>query len=190
MKDSITFIIPSINRKTLKRTIDSLYSQTNQNWFAIIIYDGVDPDYDYSSEKIKVIKINKTGEFGRNHGQSGLVRNYGLDICETNWVGFLDDDDTIEPKYVETLLSKYKELDLVIWRMKYYKRDLIIPRLNDSRLYFGNVGISVSFKRKFLDEGLRFRNNRDGEDFDIVMEILNKTNNFIVTNEIFYKVGF
>ena len=53
MEEKITFIIPSVNRDTLKRSIDSLYRQTNKNWLAIIIYDGVEPTQDFSSEKIK-----------------------------------------------------------------------------------------------------------------------------------------
>lgn len=41
METRITFIIPSINRETLSRTIDSLFKQSNPNWKAIIIFDGV-----------------------------------------------------------------------------------------------------------------------------------------------------
>jgi len=69
-------------------------------------------------------------------------------------------------------------------------KNLIVPRLHDSRIYFGNVGISISFKKKFLDMGIKFKNNRNGEDFDIVKDILDKTKDFVVTDEIFYKVGF
>ena len=46
----ITFIIPTVNRPSLKRAIDSLYAQTLSEWKAIIIYDGVEPSEDYSSE--------------------------------------------------------------------------------------------------------------------------------------------
>ena len=30
-------------------------------------------------------------------------------MVNTEWIGFLDDDDTINPKYVETLLSNYNK---------------------------------------------------------------------------------
>ena len=42
MEPIITFIIPSIARLTLLRTVESLKNQTDPNWRSIIIYDGVD----------------------------------------------------------------------------------------------------------------------------------------------------
>jgi glycosyltransferase involved in cell wall biosynthesis len=189
IKNKITFVIPSIGRNTLKRSIDSLNKQTNDSWNAIIVYDGVEPEIDFSSDKIKTIKIPKTGVMGNHHGQSGLVRNYGLDICDTEWVGFLDDDDTIDSNYVETLLTKYNDLDLVIWRMRYVN-NMVIPRIGNDNIVFGNIGISISFKKKFLDGGLRFKNNRDGEDFDIVKSMVEISDKYLITNEVYYKVGF
>ena len=110
---------------------------------------------------IKNAPMVKTGIMGTHHGQSGLVRNYGLDICDTEWVAFLDDDDTVDSNYVETLLTKYNDLDLVIWRMV-YTNNMVIPRIGNDNIVFGNIGISISFKKKFLDDGLRFKDNRDG----------------------------
>ena len=188
IENKVTFVIPTIDRNTLKKSIDSLYGQTNNNWCAIIIYDGVEPNIDFSSDKIKTIKIPKTGIMGTHHGQSGLVRNYGLDICDTEWVAFLDDDDTVDSNYVETLLTKYNDLDLVIWRMV-YTNNMVIPRIGNDNIVFGNIGISISFKKKFLDDGLRFKDNRDGEDFDIVKSIVEISDKYLITNEVFYKVG-
>lgn len=37
----VTFIIPTIGRDTLSKTIDSLINQTNPNWKAIIVFDGI-----------------------------------------------------------------------------------------------------------------------------------------------------
>jgi hypothetical protein len=37
----ITFIIPTIGRKTLSNAIKSLLEQDDNNWNAIIIFDGV-----------------------------------------------------------------------------------------------------------------------------------------------------
>ena len=37
----ITFIIPTIGRETLKNSIDSLINQTDHDWNAIIIFDGI-----------------------------------------------------------------------------------------------------------------------------------------------------
>jgi glycosyltransferase involved in cell wall biosynthesis len=179
--NKITFIIPSLNRKTLKDTVNSIINQSNPNWNCIIIYDGV-KGQKFKDDRIKTIQIKKTGveKNELHHGMSGLVRNYGLEICDTEWVGFVDDDDTIHENYVETLFEKYNSYDLVIWRMVNDK-GLIIPRNNT--ISYGNVGISFCYKNKY---NIRFDNNRDGEDFDFIEKLISATNNFIITDEIFY----
>jgi glycosyltransferase involved in cell wall biosynthesis len=181
----ITFIIPSLNRLTLTRTIDSLFKQTNPNWKAIIIFDGVDGK-NFDDERIKTYKIDKIGSFSSHHGMAGLVRNYGIEKSDSEWIGFLDDDDTIDEKYVETLQKKYFNYDFVIWRME-LENGFIIPRLNNEKISFGNVGISFCYKNKF--NNLRFKNNRDGEDYDFVCELKTLSENFIITSEIYYKVN-
>jgi glycosyltransferase involved in cell wall biosynthesis len=184
MKPIITFIIPSLNRFTIVRTIDSLINQTNPNWKCIIIYDGVDGT-EFNDERIKIIKINKTGLVGPHNGQSGLVRNEGIKLVDTEWIGFLDDDDTINPNYVETLEKKYDNYDFIVWRMK-YQNGHIIPEPNRTDLVFARVGISFCYKNIFKD--LLFDNNRDGEDFDFLKKLESLTNNWTITPEVYYNV--
>jgi glycosyltransferase involved in cell wall biosynthesis len=181
----ITFIIPSLNRPTLKNTIQSLLNQTKNDWKAIIIYDGVDGQL-FDDNRIRTYKVDKIGGFSDYHGIAGLVRNYGIEKCDTEWIGFLDDDDTIDSKYVETLQKKYLKYDFVVWRMK-YTDGMVIPRLSNENLFFGNVGISFCYKNKF--ENLKFENNRDGEDFDFISKLRKSTSNYVITPEIFYNVN-
>lgn len=180
----ITFIIPSLNRPTLKRTIDSLLKQTNPNWKCIIIYDGVDGTQ-FDDERIETIKIEKVGVIGGVNGQSGRVRNVGIKMSKTLWIGFLDDDDSINSNYVDDLLKKYSNYDFVIWRMK-YTNGKIIPSINNDSLDFGNVGISFCFKNIF--DNLLFDNNRIGEDYDMITKLKNLSSNFIITPEIYYYI--
>ena len=185
MGNEITFIIPSINRPTLKRSIDSLLSQTNPNWKCVIIYDGVEGSY-FEDTRIKTITIEKTGVMSvSSHGQSGLVRNSGLVLCDTNWIGFLDDDDTLHPDYVNLLFEKYSDYDFVVWRMKEYSGK-VIPRFDYEDLDFGNIGISFCYKNKF--DNLIFDNNRDGEDFDFITKLKKLSSNYIITPEIYYNI--
>lgn len=184
MENQITFIIPSVNRPTLENTVNSLLNQTNPNWRAIIVFDGVD-GISFNDDRITIYKIDKVGLFGPHNGQSGLVRNYGISKCETEWIGFLDDDDSIHHKYVEDLFKNYKDKDFVVWRMK-YTNGIVLPPLFSNDLFFGSVGISFCYKNKF-DE-LLFDNNRDGEDFDFLMKLKSLTDNWIITPEIYYNV--
>uniref|UniRef100_A0A6C0DJ82 Glycosyltransferase 2-like domain-containing protein n=1 Tax=viral metagenome TaxID=1070528 RepID=A0A6C0DJ82_9ZZZZ len=104
MNNKLTFIIPSIGRNTLQNTIQSLENQTNANWCAIIIFDGCTPNFKTTNPKIKIIQIEKLGQ-GVN--SAGLVRNEGIKLAETEWIAFVDDDDTLAINYVETF---YEEL--------------------------------------------------------------------------------
>ena len=184
MEPIINFIIPSLNRFTIVRTINSLLSQSNPNWKCIIVYDGVD-GAQFNDERIKIIKIDKTGLIGPNNGQSGLVRNEGIKLVDTEWIGFLDDDDTIHPNYVETLQKKYNDYDFIVWRMK-YENGRIIPEPNRTDLVFTRVGISFCYKNIFKD--LFFDNNRDGEDFDFLKKLESLTNKWTITPEVYYNV--
>lgn len=181
----ITFIIPSLNRPTIKRTIESLLSQTSEKWKAIVIYDGVDGEL-FEDERIKTIKIDKTGLVGPKNGQSGLVRNEGIKLTETDWIGFLDDDDTIDSNYVKTLIEKYTKYDFVVWRMK-YENGMVLPPFSLNDLVFARVGISFCYKKSIFKE-LLFSQNRDGEDFDFLMELKKQSNKFIITPEVMYNV--
>ena len=181
----ITFIIPSLNRPTLERSINSLVSQTNPNWECIVVYDGVDGQ-SFEDNRITTLKVDKLGGFSSHHGMAGLVRNCGIERCDTEWIGFLDDDDTIDSRYVETLQKKYSKYDLVVWRMK-FKNGMIIQRLTNDNLIFGNVGISFCYKNKF--KNVKFEDNRDGEDFDFISNLKKNTSNYIITPEIFYNVS-
>lgn len=186
MKNEITFIIPSINRPTLTRSVESLLNQTNPNWKCIIIYDGVD-GLNFEDKRIKSIKIEKKGIIGGYHGQSGLVRNHGLALCDTNWIGFLDDDDTLHPDYVSLLFEKYNDYDFVIWRMKNCLTPMsVYPPLHSEELSFGRVGISFCYKNKF--ENLIFDSNNEGEDFDFILKLKELTLNYIVTPEVYYNI--
>lgn len=184
MKNSITFIIPSVNRPTLIRSVESLVKQTNPNWKAIIIYDGVEGQ-EFDDERVSTINITKSGLFGPHNGQSGIVRNYGIEKVETNWVGFLDDDDSLHPKYVETLFGQYKNLDFIVWRM-IYNNGIVLPPLTSNDLVFGQVGISFCYKKSIGE--ILFDNNRNGEDFDFLMKLKNITNNWVIAPEIYYNV--
>lgn len=180
----ITFIIPSINRPTIDNTIQSLLNQTNPNWNCFVLYDGV-IGKEFDDPRVKTFNLQKLGKKGEKHGNAGLVRNEGIKMCTSEWIGFLDDDDTIDSNYVDTLNKKYQSYDFVVWRMK-TTDGKIYPDLKRNNLIRNQVGISISFKNKFPD--IIFDNNDDSEDFEFVDKLQNTTNNFIITPEIFYNI--
>ena len=59
MANKITFIIPTIGRRTLPNAITSIFNQTNNNWEAIIIFDGIKPTIEVDDERVTIMQIDK-----------------------------------------------------------------------------------------------------------------------------------
>ena len=155
-QDSITFIIPTIGRKTLKNTIESLMKQTIKTWNAIIIFDGISSNINNNDKRIKIIEVNKKG---LDINSAGLVRNHGISLAKTKWVAFIDDDDIICVDYLEVFYRELKEnseldLDVIIFRMKLEER--IVPKLNTDNFYLCDVGISYVMKKEIFNNGIKF----------------------------------
>lgn len=130
MKDITTFVIPSINRPELQRAIDS---------------------------------VNKTGasylvEIDKNKIGASAIRNGLIKLADTEWVSFLDDDDTVTDDYVERLeeeLEKNPYADVVVFR-EYFIGELMDgdgAKYPDHFIWQapvvhqGQIGISFSVKR-------------------------------------------
>ena len=178
----ITFIIPTIGRSTLLATLSSLYAQTDGRWRAIIIFDGVPSSTVFSGDlldsgpegldrRVQVLEIEKSGV---HINSAGLVRNAGIRSCLTEWVGFVDDDDTLSSRYVETFYSEvesYPSTDVLLFRMyvekpSYLHPDsIILPELNTADFYWRKTGISFALRTSiFLDRGLWFEPSEE-EDY-------------------------
>jgi cellulose synthase/poly-beta-1,6-N-acetylglucosamine synthase-like glycosyltransferase len=155
-KPLVTFIIPTLGRTTLARTIISLQNQQNPNWEAIVVFDGIAPTKMPVDHRIKTIQIEKTGEF--NH--AGEVRNQGMQHVITEWIAFVDDDDYLSPDYISRLLEEIDlnpSVDVVIFRMYYPPRAALIPSPGDTNFVEANVGVSFSMRTKLYKAGLKFQ---------------------------------
>ena len=93
MGDLVSIIMPSYNTgKYIEKTINSVLSQTYENWELIIVDDCSDDNTDdavkpyLSDERIKYFKNEK------NCG-AAVSRNYALKQAKGKWIAFLDSDD-------------------------------------------------------------------------------------------------
>jgi glycosyltransferase involved in cell wall biosynthesis len=181
----ITFIIPTIGRKTLAESIKSLQKQTNPNWKAIIIFDGIKSTININDPRIKIIEIDKKG---RDKNSAGLVRNNGIKLVNTKWIGFLDDDDYLADDYVETFykeLDLHSDLDVLIYRMT--DKENIFPELETDNFYLNHVGISFIINKKIIDNNLEFIPS-SSEDFDYLDRIRSNKYKIIISPHIKYFV--
>jgi glycosyltransferase involved in cell wall biosynthesis len=180
----VTFIIPSIGRDTLKTTICSLINQTNPNWKAIIIFDGISPTEIIDDNRITVVQCSKLGE-GQN--SAGLVRNYGILLAETEWIAFVDDDDVIKSTYIDIFLNEIirYENDVIIFRM--ISGGQIIPNNCTDNFYMAQVGISFAVKRCIFESGIIFEPS-NVEDYILLDNIRQKKYKMMISPYLLYSV--
>ena len=193
----ITFIIPTINRISLYKTVLSILNQTVTRWKMIILFDGCEPTDPLllgllNNSRILFLSINKKGDEAneqKSHGSAGEVRNIGMNLVTTPWIGFVDDDDRIDTKYIENVLIELNEtpnLDLVIFRMN--NNYSILPSLLSKDIREGDVGISFFMKTHLIKEGYLFEQSRI-EDFTFLKKLQNNNKKIVISPFINYFVG-
>lgn len=178
-----TFVIPTMGRKTLHRAISSITEQTRADWKALVVFDGrYDINFSHPNPNIQVIKSDV-------NGHAGLIRNYGIELVDTEWTAFLDDDDWIDKRYMERLAHFSDSYDVIIFTYKDKTNKNIQPPLGTKDFKECQVGISFAVRTEFLKStGIRFTPYAV-EDFRFLDECRSKGARYIVTNEIMYYVG-
>lgn len=136
----ISIITASYNyEKYIKETIESVLNQTYTDWEMIIVDDG---SKDNSVEIIKEYckKDNRIKLFQHEDGlNKGLAETLKLGIskAQTDWIVFLESDDTISKEYLESKIQIVKENNDV---------DLIFNGIN----LFGDEIKINKFKNKYF----------------------------------------
>ncbi len=116
-----TFIIPSVDRPSLIRAVESAKKTGAEALYQI--------DYD-------------------KRGRS-WIRNNLIQQATTPWVSFLDDDDTVYCDYVERLqeeVNAHPEAEVIHFREYFMPTGHLFPTW--PVVEWGNVGISFSVKRE------------------------------------------
>ena len=195
----INFIVPSIGRPTLKSTLQSLINQTNPNWECWVGFDGLSKNQVEDTLLINdsrihyLFSVDKVGE-KKHHGNAGLVRNWIISNINNNyeWIGFVDDDDTLSSDYIERLIQNinYTDFDCCVFRMRYDAENIkIIPPLNMVEIRQNYVGISFCVKRNFIiDSNIKFINS-NSEDYQFLENIHLKGGIIYLSEYITYNVN-
>ena len=190
-KHWITFIIPTIHRPTLRRAVRSLFEQTNPLWKAIIVFDGCQPDErvraELSDVRIRILCIEKKGE---SNNSAGNVRNEGLALVDTEWVGFLDDDDILSSHYVECLDKERIDnpnVPCILFRMA-SSASWIVPDMTQPVLRPYNVGISFAYRIELFHQGLHFIPS-SMEDYELLSRIHQAGYSIFVSHYLTYFVN-
>ena len=135
----VSIITASYNYENyIKETIESVIAQTFQDWEMIIVDDGstdnsVDVIKSYS-EKDSRIKLFKH-ENGVNRGLAETLQ-LGIKHASSDWVAFLEYDDTITPEYLTekfNIIEKYPDVDFIFNDLNMFGDEDVIA---DTQCYF------------------------------------------------------
>jgi Glycosyltransferases involved in cell wall biogenesis len=112
---SISVIVPVYNMENyLRKCLDSLINQTLRDIEIICVDDGsidrspeILQEYQSKDSRIKVIT--------KKNGGLSSARNAGIAATHTEYIGFVDSDDWVEPETFEVALRDIAEVDVVIF---------------------------------------------------------------------------
>lgn len=134
MDKKVSIITASYNyEKYIKETIESVINQTFQNWEMIIVDDGsidnsveIIKSYCEKDNRIKLY-LHKDGE---NKGLAETLK-LGIEKAQSEWIVFLESDDTITPDYLLekfNIVNKYKNVDFVFNDVNMFGEQKIINK--------------------------------------------------------------
>ena len=206
----VTFIIPSKGRHSLVRTLESLLAQTQELWAAIIVYDGILSNSLYLNNETNTPVFTHTQGNILNDGRfcfqyrpasyresncAADIRNFGIAHATTDWVAFVDDDDTLKPEYVQYLLAQsaeYPKVDAVLFRMCQYFPEFdnfrLIPDKNTEDLVINDVGISFAVRRELCQEKNYWMKPSNTEDYLFLDRLYNDHFSILLSKHNTYKV--
>lgn len=108
-------IIPLYNKgELIKRSIDSVLSQTVQDFEIVVVDDGSKDD---SATFVKAYSDDRVKYYHKANGGVSSARNYGIKRASYDWIVFLDADDELLPNALgafREMIQKYNSVKTVI----------------------------------------------------------------------------
>lgn len=186
----ISVVIPLYNKeKTIKKTLNSILSQSYSNYEIVIVDDGsTDDSYSIVSNYIKSdIEKLRIRLLQQENGGPSKARNTGAKHAQGEWIVFLDADDELLPDALNTFVSiirKHPDYDIIDCN-KYIcygnRRTLAVHPLEGKvknalrECYFGRVmpgNGSSAFRREFMLKHLYDERIRRFEDAELLIRQL------------------
>ena len=121
-KIDFSIIIPAYNtEKYIKACLNSIYSQSINNWELIIIDDG---STDNTNSLLKTfIKDKRIHLISKPNEGVSIARNKGLDIAKGEYILFVDADDILYPNTLSILYDSLKNRKIDYLRYEYQTID-------------------------------------------------------------------
>lgn len=145
----ISIIIPVYKvEKYIRRCIESVLSQTYNDWELLLIDDGspdmsgaICDEYEKKDSRIRV--------FHKENGGVSSARNYGINKAEGEWLVFIDSDDWIEDGYLLEFFNNAPSNDVLLIQGRYNDKS---DGTNIDTIVFKSESYSVNDKVKGIVE--------------------------------------
>lgn len=204
----VSIIIPTYNcEQYLPQCIDSLLSQTFQN-FEIIVVDDGSSDRTFEIVQQYAKSLPNIHAYQQQHAFAGVARNFGITKAQGKYLLFLDGDDYFEPQLLENAYRRITETDADICafgalslnnetgkvtKLKHTCKTELCPtsgtfnRTTNTRyLYCFTTPApwTKMYKKSFvLENDLRFQETRSANDFCFVHTALSTASKIAVLGE-------
>lgn len=122
----VSVIVPSYNQSDfLNETLNSVLSQTFDDWECIIINDGSTDETEKVAESY-CLKDKRFRYFKKENGGLSLARNKGIELASGKFIQFLDSDDIIDSRKFEIQMkgSEENEADVYISDYNFFEGDI------------------------------------------------------------------
>lgn len=169
MGAELSIIIPYFNVKTyLNKLLDCLAPQITKDVEVIVIDDGSEIPFKTDYEWCRVIR--------KENGGVSSARNLGIDASNGDYLSFIDADDLVSDKYVETILKtlksgKYDYINLS-WESINKEYQVKLGTENDKFPFWNRSVWNRVYKRSIIGD-FRFNENKSfGEDSEFVREVI------------------
>jgi tetratricopeptide (TPR) repeat protein len=180
----VSILIRSMDRPTLQRALDSAAAQTWPN-LEIVVVAASGRTHRPLPAQHQGRPLRLVVAEGGDRLPRAQAANLALESAQGEWLNFLDDDDELLPRHVETLLAEPRpDADRVI-----YSRTRVVDANgtllghishagNHVQLYFHNRATTCAtlLHRSLVDEGVRFDDSfRVHEDHDFQVACATQT---------------
>ena len=184
----VSIIIPYSNKKKfLKKTLNSVFTQTYKNFEVLFIYD--DPDKsDYELFKKYLSKSKVKVFFNKKNLGAGLSRNKGLKYAKGKYIAFLDSDDLWKKNKLKKQLKFMTENKISVSHTSYEIIDKFGKKIGQRNakeyLDYNNllpscdIGLSTVIIEKKILKNFKFPSTKTKEDYILWLNLTKKKYNF------------
>ena len=130
----ISIIVPVYNRESvLKNCIESILNQTYNNIQIILVDDG-STDNSLSVCQSYVLKDSRVCVLHQKNSGPAIARNAGLDVAKGKYIMFVDSDDCLHQKCIETMYGAIQQYNVSIAMCEFAEQNHVLARFLETRV--------------------------------------------------------